>query len=102
MKKSYLIAIASLVIITVTGCSKTSDYSPAAGASGEDIFKAACIECHKDAAPKIFTFTADSANPATIQKAIANGNMAMPKFPNITDDALNKLTEYVLNNSEKQ
>ncbi len=100
MKQSYIFA--ALIIGLATGCSKTSDYSPAAGAKGEDIFRAACVECHKDTAPKIFELKADEATPATIKQRIAEGNMRMPKFPNIQGESLDKLTEYVLANSTKK
>jgi len=100
MKLSYIFA--ALIIGLATGCSKTSDYSPAAGASGEDIFKAACMECHKDAAPSIFELKADEATVASIKQRIAEGNMGMPKFPNIQGESLDKLAEYVLANSAKK
>ncbi len=100
MKSSYVLI--AFVVAVATGCSKTSDYTPASGVSGAEIFEAACVECHKDAAPKIFQLKADNATPASIKKSIAEGNMMMPKFPNIQGESLDALVEYVLANSEKK
>lgn len=90
---------AALIISFTAGCSKSSDYTPPKEASGEDIFKASCVECHKEAAPKLFELAEDSATTDAIKKRIAEGNMMMPKFPNIQGESLDKLAEYVLTNS---
>jgi len=44
MKKTLLLSAISAAIL-LSGCSR--DYTPTAGASGEDIFKGACMECHE-------------------------------------------------------
>ncbi len=97
MKYKKLIIISSLIISTV-GCSK--DYSPEANATGEQTFQAACVECHKkDAQGNLFSFNKTDANAAYISERIKNGNMMMPKFPNIQGAALDKLNQYILQNS---
>jgi len=100
MKKNYLFA--AIVIGLATGCSKTNDFTPTANATAEETFKAACMECHQDPAPKIFELAADSATPEAIKQRISDGNMMMPKFPNIQGESLDKLAEYVLTNSAKK
>ena len=43
MKKSILLMTITLTGL-ISGCSR--DYTPTAEATGEDIFKGACMECH--------------------------------------------------------
>lgn len=98
MKKTYLtIAMAALAM---AGCSKPNDYTPAAGASGADIFKAACIECHKIENGKIFELAADKANAAAIAKKVTEGGKIMSSFPNIKGEELKSLSQYVIDNSK--
>jgi len=98
MKKAYLtITVAALAM---AGCSKPNNYTPAAGASGADIFKAACIECHKIENGKIFELTADKANAAVIAKKITEGGKIMSSFPNIKGEELKAVSQYVIENSK--
>ncbi len=97
MKIKPLIFIISLSISAIS-CSK--DYTPEQNVSGEHMFHTACAGCHqKDTAGKIFKWDNSKANVAHIQDMLTNGNMMMPKFPNIKGEALDKLTTYVLENS---
>ena len=100
MKKNYLLL--TFFIVLASGCSKTSDYAPAVSAGGEEIFQAACAECHKDASPQIFELEANSATLLAVKQKIAEGNIGMPKFPHIQGEALDKLAEYVIENSVKK
>ena len=43
MNKTLLFAASTVLLLA--GCSR--DYTPAAGATGEEIFNAACLECHE-------------------------------------------------------
>jgi len=96
MKPVYLIlGIATLM----SACSKTSDYAPQPGETASQIFQAACVECHADAAPKIFELAADTANVETISAKINQGNLMMPAFPEIKGEKLKALSEYILSNS---
>ena len=98
MKKTYLtLAMAALVM---AGCSKTNNYTPAAGASGEDIYKAACAECHKKEGGKIFDLSGDKASAAAIAKKVTEGSMMMPSFPGIKAKELTDLSQYVIENSK--
>lgn len=84
----------------MAGCSKPNGYTPAAGASGEDIFKAACLECHKIENGKIFELAADNATPAAIAKKVSGGGMFMASFPNIKGEELKAVSQYVADNSK--
>ena len=75
-------------------------YTPAAGASGADIFKAACLECHKIENGKIFELTADNASAAAIAKKVTEGGKIMSSFPNIKGEELTGLSQYVIDNSK--
>jgi len=98
MKKAYLtITVAALAM---AGCSKPNNYTPAAGVSGADIFKAACIECHKIENGKIFALAADKANAAAIAKKITEGGTIMASFPNIKGEELKAVSQYVIENSK--
>ena len=79
MKKAYLAL--TMTALVMAGCSKTNDYAPAAGASGEDIFKAACAECHKKEGGKIFELSGDKASASAIAKKVTQGGMIMPSYP---------------------
>lgn len=98
MKKTYLAL--TMAALAVAGCSKTNDYAPATGTSGENIFKAACAECHKKEDGKIFELSGDKANAAAIAKKVTNGGMMMPSFPNIKAEELTGLGQYVIENSK--
>lgn len=98
MKKAYLTI--TMVALAMAGCSKTNNYAPAAGASGEDIFKAACAECHKKEGGKIFELSGDKAGAAAIAKKVTEGGVMMPSFPNIKTEELTGLARYVIENSK--
>ncbi|MFC1750186.1 c-type cytochrome [Pseudomonadota bacterium] len=98
MKKLSLVI--PFALLAMTGCSKTSDYAPAAGATGEQIFTAACAECHEKTDGKIFELSADEASVAAISKKVSEGGMMMPSFPGIKGEALTGLSQYVVENSK--
>lgn len=98
MKKVSLVI--PLALLAMTGCSKTSDYSAPAGATGEQIFTAACAECHEKTDGKIFELSADKATVAAISKKVSEGGMMMPSFPGIKGDALTAVSQYVAENSQ--
>lgn len=98
MKKTYLAL--TVAALAMAGCSKPNNYTPAAGASGADIFKAACLECHKIEGGKIFELAAEKANPAAIADKVTKGGPIMPSFPSIKGEELAGLGKYVIENSK--
>jgi cytochrome c551 len=97
MKKQYLIAVAALAM---AGCAKTNTYTPAAEATGGDIFKGACLECHKVENGRIFELAGANATAAAIAKKVSEGGLIMPAFPNIKAEALAGVSQYVIENSK--
>ncbi len=90
-----------ILALTLAGCAGKDEYSPATGATGEDIFKVACMECHEPKEHgKIFELTKEKAAPAAIAEKINKGSFTMPAFPNISGDSLKAVSEYVLANSK--
>lgn len=89
MKKTNLLLIFAALSM-LNACSK--DYSPEADTTAESMYQSACAECHKkDSAGMIFTFDKQNATTAYISERIAEGNMMMPKFPNIKGEQLKQL-----------
>jgi len=98
MNKTLLAA--AITTLLLSGCSR--DYTPASGASGEDIFKAACLECHEAIEGKDnihYELTSDRRNVDFVAKKVASGSLKMPKFPNITGDSLTAVSQYVIEHS---
>jgi cytochrome c551 len=94
--QQLLIIIGSLFILN--GCSK--DYSPSEKATGESMYQTACVQCHKkDEKGIIFTFNRENAKVTHIIERIKKGSLMMPKFPNINDEQLSQLSDYILKNS---
>ncbi len=92
--KKILLTVASIAVLA--GCSKTDDYKPEVGASGEDIFKVACASCHEaNEKGQYFELSKDTS----VKDTVAKGNFVMPAFPYIIGDELESLNEYVLANS---
>ncbi len=90
-----------IIGLALAGCAGKDEYKPAPGTSGEDIFKAACLECHEPKEDgKYFELTKEKATPAAISETVAKGGFTMPSFPNISGDELKALSEYVLANSK--
>ncbi len=96
----YKIALTILAAIIISGCTKTNEFTPEANADSDAIFKLACAECHNPVGGQIFILDSDMATVAAISNQISTGNMAMPSFPNIKDDVLTKLAQYVIDNSK--
>ena len=103
MKKKMLFAAATAAVLS--GCSGSKDYTPAAGASGKDIFAQACIGCHASInETELTTFweiTAENANAAYVTGKITQGSMRMPAFPNIKGAELAAITTFVLEHNKK-
>ncbi|MBE9526653.1 MAG: cytochrome c [Proteobacteria bacterium] len=102
MKKSILLMTITTITLTgfISGCSR--DYTPTAEATGEDIFKGACMECHDAIEGKeniFYELTADNKNIEFFSKKISGGSLLMPKFPNITADKLKAVSQYALDHS---
>lgn len=98
MKKMVLLTASAGLLLSA--CSR--DYTPAANATGEDIFKGACMECHEAIEGKdnvYYELASDKKNIEFFEKKIASGSLVMPKFPNITDDKLKAVSQYALEHS---
>lgn len=100
MKKLNLtLAISGLFILV--GCGASSDYTPPANASGENIFSTACTECHKPLSANVAMILSEKvANKEALIKKFQSGSMKMPAFKNIQGEAADRLAEYVLANSQ--
>ena len=98
MKKLLLLTASTTILLA--GCSR--DYTPAAGASGEDIFKGACMECHEAIEGRdnvFYELSSEKKNADFFAKKISSGSLLMPKFPNITGDSLKAVSQYALEHS---
>ncbi len=84
--------------ILLAGCSR--EYAPDSQATGEQIFQAACMECHKPGANgSVYTLKAKNANTAYISDKVQGGSLLMPSFPNMKADDLVKISTYALERS---
>ncbi len=100
MKKLNLVLTISALFILV-GCGASKDYTPPAGASGENIFSTACTECHKPLSANVAMILSEKvASKEAIIKKFQSGSMKMPAFKNIQGEAADRLAEYVLTNSQ--
>ena len=95
-KMGFIIASSALL----AACSGTNDYTPATGATGENMYIAACASCHSG---EFFHWkmTPEEANEEYVKKMITEGTMGMPSFPNIKGDQLEALTQFVLEKNAK-
>lgn len=97
----YLPLLATAAIISLSGCSKTNDYVPPEGASGEEIFKAACVSCHESKGDHTFELSAEMDDSALAMK-INKGSFSMPGFHNIQGQPLVDLIAYVRSQNKAQ
>ena len=87
-----------LFVLLLTACSR--EYTPEKQATGEQIYQAACHECHKPANNgSIFILKAENANKAYITVKVKLGSLLMPSFPNMKSDDLNKIGDFALEHS---
>jgi len=85
----------ALLLILLSACSR--DYAPDVSASGEEIYQAACSECHQpDANGMIFKIDGKNANPTYVAHKVKSGSLMMPSFPKMKANDLKKLSTYVL------
>ena len=92
-----------LTLLLAVGCSKSNDYSPVSGATGEDVFKTACVECHQPMdGGHYFVLDKEMASVAAIANKVSQGGFMMPAFTNIQAGSLQKLSEYVLSQSKSE
>ncbi|MFO7579071.1 MAG: c-type cytochrome [Nitrosomonas halophila] len=97
------LALSGCALILLSGCSRTSDYMPSGDATGEQIFKEACVQCHTPVNGNVMVLKAEMANPEAIIERVRNGKgMGMPAFRNLMGDSVESLANYVLENSATQ
>jgi mono/diheme cytochrome c family protein len=100
LKSTFLLCSSFLIF---SGCSHQNDYTPSPETSGEQIFAEVCKNCHQpDSNGIIYTLKKEDANLDYIRQKIKQGSMMMPKFPNMTDDAITKVGKYVLAHSQSE
>ncbi|MCK5696948.1 MAG: cytochrome c [Gammaproteobacteria bacterium] len=95
-----LLLLTATAGLLLSGCSR--DYTPAANATGEDIFKGACLECHEAIEGKeaiFYEITSADRNAEFFANKISSGSLIMPKFPNITGDSLKAVSQYAFEHS---
>ena len=98
MKKLLLLTASAGLLLS--GCS--NDYTPAANATGEDIFKEACMECHEAVEGKeniFYEIAADKRSTDFFADKISSGSLLMPKFPKINGEKLKAVSQYALERS---
>ena len=101
MNKLLLTAAASTLVLAAC----TNEYTPSEQSNGEEMFKAACISCHKPVEGRdniYYQLSADKMNQAYIEAKITNGSLMMPKFPNLTGEALQAVSQYALEHSAEK
>ncbi len=100
MKKTIGLLVISTAI-GLTGCAKTDTYTPAANASGEEIFSANCTKCHQpEKDGKVMLLSAKMNSKEAIIEKVNKGGMLMTAFPNITGEPAQRLAEFILANSK--
>jgi len=100
--RNSLGCVAVIVMLATTACTRTNDFTPVAGSAGKDIFQAACAECHtKNDNGVYFELDGEMASVEAIAEKVNAGGFMMPAFPNIVDDPMARLSQYVLENSAK-
>ena len=88
-----VLLIAALVLI----CACSRDYAPNGKADGGQIYREACMECHKPAANgSIYILKTQNANTDYISAKVKNGSLLMPSFPHMTNADLGKISLYAL------
>lgn len=99
MHKTLLLTAASLSLLSA--CSR--DYAPDSKATAEEIYQAACSECHQaDEQGVIFHMDAKNANATYIAHKVRSGSIRMPKFPKMKIQDINKLSVFVLAHSKSE
>lgn len=99
--KKFSFGVTLFALVALAGCDSGSDYTPAADASGEAIFSAACTECHKPLKGDVAMILSERfANKEALINRVQSGSMRMPAFKNIQGDAAERLADYILANSE--
>ena len=88
-----------LALLALSACSR--QYSPDTRADAAQIYREACLECHKPAANgSIFLLAADQATLAYISAKVRYGSWLMPAFPKLSAADLLKISAYALEYSD--
>jgi len=93
--KKLLLSLTLLSTICIA-----SDYQPAVGASGTQIFNDACMACHGDNGTGkfglFFDLTSSTLQVEETKVIIQQGGVMMPAFPNIDGKELDALLTYLV------
>ncbi len=101
MSRNTIVSTFAVTLTILSACSR--DYAPDPKASGEEIYQAACAECHQpDDKGKIFHLDPKNANPTYVAHKVRSGSLTMPSYPNIKAEDFKKLSAYVLANSSTE
>ncbi len=88
-----------LVLMLMPTVLMASDYQPAAGANGAQIYREACAACHGDDGMGKFGLFFDLSTSVMLaderKKVIQQGGMMMPSFANINGKELDGLVAYI-------
>ncbi len=99
MTNTLALTATALLFLFLGGCSR--DYTPDSKASGEEIYQAACAECHEaDESGMIFKISSKNANSTYIAHKVKSGSLTMPSFPNMKTEDFKKLSAFVLEHSK--
>ncbi len=99
MKSIAVFVVNGLMMFLLGACS--SDYSPTPQATGEEIYQAACQECHQaDEQGFIFNINKKNANANYVGYKVKTGSLTMPAFKKLKAEDLKKLSEFVLEKSK--
>lgn len=100
MKTVLLVVLPGLMLFALGGCIRSNDYMPSPEATGEKIFKEACVQCHTPVSGNVMVLKPEMAHADAIIERVKSGKgIRMPAFPNLTGDSAQRLAEYVLENS---
>ncbi len=89
-----------VMVIAVSGCSRSNDFTATPEMSGEEIFKLACMECHSPKLGYVMMLDEDMNDVDLIANQVLTGSMSMPAFPNLQGEPARKLAEYIIANSK--
>jgi mono/diheme cytochrome c family protein len=98
MLKKYSLLL--VVITLLVACA--NDYLPDKSATGQQIYKEACVSCHSGKSTdssKYWIINKNNANKGYVIDKVKRGSLTMPSFKNINTEDLEKISKFVLEHS---